>query len=124
MNGTAWKGDESSMYTEDDFAWDQQNHDELNAYMTSKCLQENECIKYLKENKDREDLTEIVTLHPTFIIGPPLNHLSSSSLEGVQKMVGGSLPVVPRLHIPSVDVRDCAQAHVNALLAEPGKLQG
>ena len=67
-------------------------------------------------------MTEIVTLHPTFIIGPPLNELASSSVEGIRKMVDGSIPVVPRLHLASVDVRDCAQAHINALLAEPGTL--
>jgi hypothetical protein len=34
----------------------------------------------------------------------------------------GDIPVVPQLHLPSIDVRDCAEAHIKALLAEPGSL--
>ena len=71
-----------------------------------------------------DDLTEIITLHPTFIMGPPLNHFASSSVGGIQKLCNGQIPVVPILHMPSIDVRDCAQAHITTLLAEPGSLQG
>ena len=39
-------------------------------------------------------------------------------------MCSGAIPVVPRLHLPSIDVRDCAEAHIKALQAEPGTLQG
>lgn len=71
-----------------------------------------------------DGLTEIITLHPSFIVGPVLNSLASSSVEGIQHLVDGSIPVVPHLHYPFVDVRDCAQAHINALKAEAGTLQG
>jgi len=71
-----------------------------------------------------DGLTEIITLHPSFIVGPVLNSLASSSVEGMKKLVNGSIPVVPRLHLPTIDVRDCAQAHINALKAEAGTLQG
>ena len=67
-------------------------------------------------------MTEIITLHPSFIIGPPLNELASSSVDGMKKLIDGSIPMVPQLHLPSIDVRDCAQAHVTALLAAPGTL--
>jgi hypothetical protein len=59
--------------------------------MASKCLQEQECIEFLKTNQD----TEIITLHPVYIIGPPLNYLASSSVEGMKKLTNGSIPVVP-----------------------------
>lgn len=85
-------------------------------------MQEQECINYLKEHEGQPDVTEIVTLHPSFIIGPPLNKFATSSVGGILKLTNGSIPVVPQLHLPSIDVRDCAQAHINALLKEPGLL--
>ena len=42
----------------------------------------------------------------------------------MKKLTNGSIPVVPALHLATVDVRDCAQGHINALLAQPGTLQG
>jgi len=63
-------------------------------------------------------------LHPSFIVGPCLNNFASSSVEGVKKLSDGSIPVVPQLHLPTIDIRDCAQAHINALLAPAGSLQG
>jgi dihydroflavonol-4-reductase len=71
-------------------------------------MQEDCCIKWLETNKNVEGLTEIVTLHPSFIVGPVLNSLASSSVEGIKKLVNGSIPVVPSLHLPTIDVRDCA----------------
>jgi hypothetical protein len=53
-------------------------------------------MDFLKARQGKENVTEIVTLHPTFIIGPPLNHLASSSIEGMRKLVDGSIPVVPQ----------------------------
>lgn len=61
-------------------------------------------------------------MHPVYIIGPPLNSLASSSVEGMKKLTNGSIPVVPQLHLATVDVRDCAQGHINALKAPAGTL--
>ena len=65
-----------------------------------------------------------MTLHPSFILGPPLNHLASSSIEGFRKICTGKVPMVPWLHVGVIDVRDCAEAHIKALIAEPGTLHG
>lgn len=75
-------------------------------YILSKCAQEEVLTKFLEEHKD-ENGTEIVTLHPSFIIGPALNAISSSSIDGVKKLVDG-LPAVPQLSLSYVDVRDVA----------------
>ena len=106
INGNAFKGNNDPNYSEDDFAL--KDDKKLSGYILSKCLQEDLCIKWLETNKDAEGLTEIVTLHPSFIVGPVLNSLASSSVEGMKKLVNGSIPVVPRLHLPTIDVRDCA----------------
>lgn len=76
--------------------------------MQSKVMQEQECINFLKEMKDAEFCTEIITIHPSFIMGPVLNKFGSSSVDGIKKLCDGSIPVVPELHMPSIDVRDCA----------------
>lgn len=106
INGNAFRGNKNPNYSENDFAL--QEDKKLQGYILSKCLQEDCCIKWREANKDVEGLTEIITLHPSFIVGPVLNSLASSSVEGIQKLVNGSIPVVPRLHLPTIDVRDCA----------------
>ena len=122
ISGNAFKGNENPNYDENDYAM--ANDKNLDGYAYSKCLQEDICIKFVEENKNVEGATEVCTLHPSFILGPPLNELASSSVEGMKKLVDGSIPVVPQIHLPSIDVRDCAQAHIAALLAAPGALNG
>ena len=76
----------------------------------------------MKDNKDDEDLTEIVTLQPSFNIGPIINSHASSTADAIRKMASGEVPLVPQFQTPCVDVRDVAQAHINALKMEPGTL--
>jgi hypothetical protein len=58
------------------------------------------------------------------MVGPPLTGFSTSSVEAIRKLTMGDIPVVPQIHLPSVDVRDCAEAHMKALLAEDRSLHG
>ena len=117
-------GPKKPYYDEKDFAYDNPTK-VVDGYVQAKIMQEQEIIKFRKDMKQRpsEHQIEIVTLHPSFILGPPLNHLASSSVEGFRKICSGQVPMVPQLHAGTIDVRDCAQAHINALLAEPGLLQ-
>mmetsp|Transcript_1561 Transcript_1561/g.2755 ORF Transcript_1561/g.2755 Transcript_1561/m.2755 type:complete len:216 (-) Transcript_1561:475-1122(-) len=94
INGTCWKPS-GSVYNESDFCYDKPNQ-RLDGYMASKCLQEREIISYLEGKKKAETgefaegTVEICTLHPSFIVGPPLNKATcQSSVEGFQKMVSG-----------------------------------
>ena len=93
ISGNAFKGNKNPNYDENDFAL--ANDKKLDGYAYSKCMQEDFCIKFVEENKDVEGITEVITLHPSFILGPPLNELASSSVEGIKKLVDGSVPVVP-----------------------------
>lgn len=122
VNGTSWKGNADPYYNEGDFAAGKPGSS-TDGYIKSKILQEQECIKFLQERAGCAE-PEIVTLHPCFVIGPIITPSSTSSIEGMRKMLSGQVPFVPEYHQPFVDVRDVAQAHINALLAEPGKLQG
>jgi hypothetical protein len=60
-----------------------------------------------------------VTLHPTFVIGPTIIREDNSSVGGIAKFMNSSLPGVPKLMTPCVDVRDVAYAHYLAL-EKPG----
>lgn len=123
MLGSVWKGKENPHYDENDYAFDHPQK-VVDGYVMSKIMQEQEILKFRKaqrENPDEHQL-EIVTLHPSFIVGPPLNHLASSSIEGFRKLCTGKVPIIPWLHAGNIDVRDCAQAHINALKMEDGKL--
>lgn len=62
-------------------------------------------------------------MHPGFLLGPPLSPYTQSNIAQFKQLFdreGGAVPSPTR--IPVVDVRDCAQAHVNALMAPPGFL--
>ena len=63
-------------------------------------------------------------MHPTMIIGPCITPERVSTPEGIAKILNRNIPGLPAMSVPSVDVRDVAQGHVNALLAPQGKLHG
>ena len=74
--------------------------------------------------KHGDNFTEVVTLCPFFTLGPMLTKHSSSSIEGLRKIISGEVPGIPKLQILSVDVRDVAHGFVKALTADPGTLRG
>ncbi len=61
---------------------------------------------------------EIITLHPTFIIGPTLITERNSTPEGMAKIMTRNIPGIPNLVLPAVDVRDVARAHYLAFEKE------
>ena len=72
--------------------------------------------EYLKAPKVGDYKLEIVRLMPTLTIGPTLISQVGSSIEAFTKIMNGEFPGVPRLMFPHVDVRDVAQAHINAMV--------
>src|SRR6185369_5636491 len=60
---------------------------------------------------------ELVTINPTFVLGPSLTKAENASNEIVGKLVRRQVPGVPRLQFALVDVRDVATAHVLAMTA-------
>ena len=58
---------------------------------------------------------EVVTLHPSFVIGPTLINERNSSPEIIAKFLRGDVPGIPRMMFAMVDVRDVAMAHYEAL---------
>jgi len=62
---------------------------------------------------------EIVTIHPSFVVGPTLTKRNSSTLEYIAQYMRGDSRGVLNITMPTVDVRDVALAHYLALV-KPG----
>lgn len=97
-------------FTEDD--WSPIDGPGVDAYGRSKILAERAAWEFVASG---QGAPELVTLLPVAVIGPVLGAEISGSNRFIQRMLSGSLPAVPRLSIPIVDVRDVAAAHVAAI---------
>ena len=84
------------------------------AYAKSKILAERAAWQFV-EGLPPERPLELVTLLPGFVLGPSLLGTDNSSNEVVRKLLERAMPGVPRFHLPVVDVRDVAAAHVLAM---------
>ncbi len=88
-------------------------------YSLSKTLAEKEAWSIARQ-QERWDL---VTINPGFIIGPSLSKRKDSfSIDTMMSYANGKYrPGVPQVYMGSADVRDVAQAHVNACLNKEAK---
>jgi dihydroflavonol-4-reductase len=87
----------------------------LSAYEQSKTLAERAAWDYV--NGEGQGL-ELVTLNPTYVLGPSLTGAHNTSNEILGKLLRREIPGVPRIQFPLVDVRDLATAHVLAMTAQ------
>jgi len=60
---------------------------------------------------------ELVTVNPVLVLGPVLGSDFSASVEAIKKLLGGSVPALPRFGFNLIDVRDIAQLHLLAMTA-------
>lgn len=51
------------------------------------------------------------------VIGPTIITERVSTPEGIAKIINRNIPGIPAMCVPSVDVRDVAEAHIKALFA-------
>ncbi|XP_057978566.1 phenylacetaldehyde reductase-like isoform X2 [Malania oleifera] len=77
-------------------------------YMLSKTLAEEAAWKFTKENK-----IDMVTIHPGLVIGPLLQPILNASVEVMLSLIQG-VQTMPTEIYRWVDVRDVANAHVQA----------
>ena len=97
---------------------DVSNVDLCDEYAKSKTLAEQTAWKLSEELG-----LEVATVNPSYVIGPLLSSRDCSSAALVKRLLSGAMPAVPRVWIPSVDVRDVAKAHVRAMEAPEAKGQ-
>ncbi|GGS50709.1 NAD-dependent epimerase/dehydratase family protein [Streptomyces griseoviridis] len=101
-------------YTEDD--WTDPGTPGLAPYPRSKAIAERAAWDLME--REGGDL-ELVTVNPTFILGPTLITELRSSTQLVKSMLDGTTTAVPRQYFGVADVRDVADLHLRAMAA-PG----
>lgn len=101
-------------YTEAD--WTDPGTPGLPAYPLSKTIAERTAWDFINREGGG---TELVTVNPTFILGPTLTTQARSSLQLIKAMLDGTTPVVRRQRFGVADVRDVADLHIRAMAA-PG----
>jgi dihydroflavonol-4-reductase len=95
----------------DENDWSDLEHT-VGAYEKSKTLAEQAAWEYVRGEGHG---LELVTINPSFVLGPSLSGADNASNEIVGKLVRREIPGVPRLQFGLVDVRDVAKAHVLAM---------
>jgi dihydroflavonol-4-reductase len=95
----------------DESDWTDPDTPGLAPYPRSKAVAERAAWDFIeREGGD----TELVVVNATFILGPTLT-TRLSSLQIVQAMLDGTMPLVPRQRFGLVDVRDVADLHLRAM---------
>jgi nucleoside-diphosphate-sugar epimerase len=99
-------------YTEAD--WTDPDMPGLPAYPRAKAIAERTAWDFIEHEGGG---TELVTVNPTFILGPTLTAQARSTLHMVKAMLDGTMPVVRRQRFGVADVRDVADLHIRAMAA-------
>ncbi len=107
-------GSRQTPFTEADWT-DETNLADTSAYERSKTIAERAARAWLASEGGA---LELVTVHPGLVLGPVLGRDYSASVEAVKKLMDGSVPGLPAFGFPIVDVRDIADLHYRAMLAE------
>ena len=85
------------------------------AYEKSKTMAEKAGWDFLAALPENERF-EFVTINPGLVLGPNLNECNFSSGDIIKRLMTGAMPGIPKLAFPVVDVRDVANAHLQAIL--------
>ena len=80
------------------------------AYERSKTIAERAAWEFAEAH----DLA-LTTINPTFVLGPPLDRHYGSSVGLIRRMLRGKDPMLPKIGVPMVDVRDVAEMHLRAV---------
>lgn len=108
---------------------EEKDYEDLNAeyaYLAAMTFAEKEIFKFIKAESPSFSIT---TVHFPFVWGPPINHPKSLfDLNASNKLLAGLFslpkeltelpPVVPNVPAPYIDVRDAAEALIQALFSE------
>ena len=95
----------------DESHWSNLDNPNISAYNKSKTLAEKAAWGFM----DSATSFALTVINPVAVIGPMLSSDLGTSNVFVKKMLDGSTPGNPRIHIGFVDVRDVARAHVDSM---------
>jgi nucleoside-diphosphate-sugar epimerase len=86
-----------------------------NPYHRSKVAAEKAAWNFVKNFGSSDNKFELTVINPSFIIGPLLSDVEGTSANHIKMFLNHSMPVVPTICIPMVDVRDVAACHIKAM---------
>lgn len=101
---------DNMIFTEEN--WTDPNHVDTVPYVQSKVIAERAAWDALPTLPRKLDW---VAINPALVIGPVLDKDASASIALISKLLEGSVPGLPRLGWPLVDVRDLADLHIRAM---------
>jgi nucleoside-diphosphate-sugar epimerase len=86
-----------------------------NPYHLSKVAAEQAAWNFVKNFGSNDNKFSLTVINPSFIIGPQLSDIEGTSANHIKMFLNHSMPVVPTICIPMVDVRDVALCHIKAM---------
>ncbi len=99
-----------TQFSNDD--WTIASNPDVAAYAKSKTIAEQSAREWVAANAP--DMI-FCSVNPVAVFGPIENDDLSTSIEMVQKLLDGSIPLAPNMGVGVVDIRDVVTAHVAAL---------
>jgi dihydroflavonol-4-reductase len=96
----------------DESDWTDPAHPTTTVYDRSKTLAERFAWEFVEREAPQIGLT---TINPGMVYGPLMDDRFGTSVALVKRALSGRDPMVPRLALPAVDVRDVAEMHARAL---------
>ena len=101
----------------DETNWTSPEEPSVGAYEASKTLAEKAAWKFVEDHPE----IALTTINPGAVFGPPMDSRFGSSLELVEQLMTGKMPMAPPMDMVAVDVRDVARMHVAAIDLEATK---
>ena len=106
--------DQSGDSTTDETVWTDPAEAKLGEYARSKTLAEGAAWEFVRRSRGGMTLSTVL---PGMILGPVMAKSVSGSVEVVSRMLAGKVPAIPRIGFNTVDVRDLADLHLQAMEA-------
>ena len=94
--------------------WTDPDATDATPYSKSKTLSERAARNFMATSQTGMTYASV---NPGYVYGPLLDGEMPGSIEMIQMLMAGKYPGSARSHLPSVDVRDVAQTHVQAMLS-------
>lgn len=105
------QADKPKMQPSDETYWTTPDDPSVGAYEASKMLAEKAAWDFVADHPD----IALKTINPGAVFGPPMDARYGSSLELVEQLMTGKVPMAPPTDMVAVDVRDVARMHVAAI---------
>lgn len=105
------QSDKPKMTPSDETNWTSPDDPSVGAYEASKTLAEKAAWDFVAQHPD----IALTTINPGAVFGPPMDARYGSSLELVERLMTGKVPMAPPMDMVAVDVRDVARMHVAAI---------